>query len=152
MPAEDDTIDALNDLIEVCKDGEYGFRLSAENLGSNELANIFVGRAERCRLAALELRAVVEQLGGTAEAGGTTAGALLRSWLNLKAALAGFTDDEILEATQRAEGAALVRYRQALQRSLTPTARAVVQQQFAGVQHNDDLVQALRARTRMALA
>lgn len=152
MPAEDDTIDALNDLIETCKDGEYGFRLSAMYLGSRELANIFVGRAEHCRLAALELRSVVEELGGTAERGGTTAGALLRGWVALRGALAGFSDDQILEATQRAEDAALLRYRAALQCQLTPTARALVQNHLAGVQHNDDLLRALRSRARMVAA
>ncbi len=152
MTAEDVTINALTNLIEVCKEGEHGFRLSAEQLGSTDMADIFIGCAEQCRLSAVELRALVQQLGAPAETGGTAASALMRGWAALKGALLGCTDDQILDAMQHAEDRALARYREVLERNLTPIARAVVQNQLAEVQHHSDLVQALRLRTRMAAA
>jgi len=39
----DDTIDTLNDLIETSKDGECGFRESAEYLRDNQIRQLFEG-------------------------------------------------------------------------------------------------------------
>ena len=35
--SNDDVVDELNDLIETCKDGEYGFRTCAEHVKSTQL-------------------------------------------------------------------------------------------------------------------
>ena len=65
--SNDDNIDTLNDLIETCKDGEYGFRASAEYVGSPTTRQSFERRAEECLQAAGELQAIVVRLGGKAE-------------------------------------------------------------------------------------
>ena len=68
--SNDDIIDTLNDLIETCKDGEYGFHASAEYLKDPSIKQSFERRAEECRQAAAELQSQVVRLGGKAEDSG----------------------------------------------------------------------------------
>ena len=49
----DDIIDTLNKLIETCKDGEYGFRTSAEHAKSADLKSVFMRRSEDCQRGAV---------------------------------------------------------------------------------------------------
>ncbi|MDP9139422.1 MAG: PA2169 family four-helix-bundle protein, partial [Pseudomonadota bacterium] len=61
----DDVVKTLNDLIENCKDGEYGFRTCAEHAKSANLKSVFTQRAGQCRSAAEELQTLVPRFGGT---------------------------------------------------------------------------------------
>jgi uncharacterized protein (TIGR02284 family) len=143
-----DVIGILNRLIETSKDGEYGFRTAAEHLHSMETKRLFTTRAEECRRAAGELQALVMELGGSAEEGGTATGAIHRGWVAVKSKLAGYTDLAILEEAERGEDVAMARYRSALDENLPLSARTLVQRQFEGVQRNHGLVRALRDQER----
>lgn len=150
--SNDDIIDTLNDLIETSKDGEYGFRASAEYLHDASLKQSFISRAEECRQAAAELQELVVSLGGSAEDSGTAAGALHRGWVAMKGTLAGYTDKAILEETERGEDTALVAYRKALQEALPAEVRAVVERQQQGVKRNHELVRSLRDQARASMS
>ena len=113
-----DLINALNDLIETCKDGEYGFSSSAEHLRNAEVRELFMRRADGCHTAAAELRTQVQALGGDAEDSGTVVGAAHRGWVAVKGKLAGYSDKSILEETERGEDSAMNRYRRVLQMDL----------------------------------
>ena len=146
--SNDDTIDCLNDLIETSKDGEYGFRTSAEYLKSADTKQLFLRRADECRQAAAELQALVRQLGGSAEDSGTAAGAMHRGWVSVKGTLSGYSDKAILEETERGEDKAMESYRKALAMDLPPATRAVVERQFEGVKRNHAQVRSLRDAAR----
>ena len=148
--SNDDIIDTLNDLIETSKDGEYGFRTSAEYLKDPALKQTFVTRAEECRQAAAELQSLVVRFGGKAEDSGSAAGALHRGWVAVKGTLAGYTDKAILEETERGEDTALVSYRKALDEALPPDVRAIVERQYEGVKRNHLQVRTLRDQARAA--
>ncbi len=148
----DDTIDTLNTLIETSKDGEYGFRTSAEHLKNDEIKQLFMRRAEECRQAAAELQALVGTLGGKAEDSGSATGAMHRGWVAVKATLAGYTDKAILEETERGEDIALAAYRSALEEDLPAQVRSVVEQQLQGVMRNHNQVRTLRDQARTASA
>lgn len=148
--SNDDIIDSLNDLIETSKDGEYGFRASAEYLRDPELKQSFVTRAEECRQAAAELQALVARFGGKAEDSGTAVGAMHRGWVAVKGTLAGYTDKAILEETERGEDSALAAYRNALEDALPPDVRAVVERQYEGVKRNHAQIRSLRNQARAA--
>jgi len=141
------TIDTLNDLIETSKDGEYGFRTSAENMKATDMRSLFEQRAEECRSAAAELQTLVQQAGGNAEDSGSTSGAMHRGWVSVKATLAGYTDQAILEETERGENLAMQSYAKALQESLPAEARQVVERQYEGVKRNLMQVRSLLQRT-----
>ncbi|WP_255408614.1 DUF2383 domain-containing protein [Chitinimonas sp. BJB300] len=57
-------IDTLNDLIEISKDGEYGFNQCAKYAISTELKNIFRIRGTECHVAAHELMRLANVHGG----------------------------------------------------------------------------------------
>lgn len=143
-------IDTLNDLIETCKDGEYGFRASAEQVESESLASTLNARAEDCRSAAAELRTQVAQLGGEAEDGGSVSGAIHRGWVAVKAKLTTYDDLAVLEECERGEDVALASYREALEADLPPLIRTVVERQHEGARRNHDQMRRLRDTLRAA--
>lgn len=149
---QDDVIDTLNKLIETCKDGQYGFQTSAEYLKTEDVKQLFLSRAEECRRAAEELGQLVATLGGTPEEGGSASGAMHRGWVAVKGTLAGYNERTILEETERGEDIALASYREALDETLPPQAREVVERQFEGVKRNHAQVRMLRDRARAASA
>lgn len=146
-----DSITCLNKLVETSKDGEFGFRDAAQHAVSPDLQQIFRRHADECRVGATELQALVVQLGGSAEEGGTVAGAAHRSWMTVKGTLAGYTDLAILEECERGEDKAMSEYREALDETTLPAAaRVVVERQYEGVKRNHAEVRGLRDAARAA--
>ncbi len=143
------TPSVLNNLIETSKDGEQGFRTSADNAKDPELKELFRKRAEDCARGAAELQALVAGMGDEPEQGGSVAGAVHRGWVNIKASLSIDDDLAILEEVERGEDVAKASYRKALASGdLSPDARAIVQKQYDGVLRNHDQMRALRDRYR----
>ena len=138
----------LNNLIETSKDGEQGFRTSAENAQNAELKQLFMRRADDCARGAAELQAIVARLSWTTiEEPLDLAGAIHRGWVNLKAAVANRDDLAILEECERGEDVAKAAYRSALEKTDLPAEiRTVVQKQYDGVLRNHDEIRNLRDR------
>jgi len=146
----DDVIDALNDLAECCKDGEYGFRSCAEQAKRADLKSVFLQRADDCRGAARELYEQIRGLGGTIDEGGSAAGAMHRGWVAVKATLTTYDDKAVLEEAERGEDNAMARYRKALKQPLPAGVKLIVERQMQGVQRNHDQVKMLRDQFRAA--
>jgi uncharacterized protein (TIGR02284 family) len=140
----DDVIDTLNKLIDTCKDGEYGFRTSAEHVKSENLRTVFLERAESCRRGASELQAAVVRLGGKPDEHSSAPGTLHRGWVSLKGMLTGDSDQAALNECERGEDAALARYRDAIKKDLPSEIMAIVQRQYEGVKRNHDQIRSLR--------
>ena len=141
-------ISILNDLIETSKDGEKGFRTSAEDTRNGELKSVFVARAQDCAKAAADLQQLVTRLGGNPESGGSVAGAVHRGWVNLKSSVTDRSDLAILEECERGEDVAKAHYRKALEADLPDDIRGIVQRQYDGAVRNHDQVRDLRDRYR----
>ena len=142
----DDVVDVLNDLVECCRDGEYGFQLCAEHVQQPELKRLLSQHAEECRSAARELMERIRQLGGEVDDGGSMMGSMHRGWVSVKGSLAGHSDRAMLEEVERGEDAALARYRKALEEKLPSDVRSLVQRQADGVQRNHDEMKRWRDR------
>ncbi len=141
----DDVVDVLNDLIETCKDGEYGFNELADHTQSNELRSLFRNRALGCAEAAAELQRAAAEYGATAKSGGSVAGAVHRGWVSVRSALSNRTDRAMLEECERGEDAAVAQYRRALDdRELPAEVRTLIARQLEGAQRNHDQIKALR--------
>ena len=140
----DDVVETLNDLIENCKDGEYGFRTCAEHAKSGDLKNVFSQRANDCRSAAQELQTLVTQFGGKPDTGGSASGAIHRGWLAVRGAVALDDDQAMLNECERGEDIAINRYRKALEEDLPPDVEQVVRRQYEGARRNHDQIKALR--------
>jgi len=137
-------ISILNDLIETSKDGEKGFRTSAEDTRNGELKSVFVARAQDCAKAAADLQQLVTRLGGNPESGGSVAGAVHRGWVNLKSSVTDRSDLAILEECERGEDVAKARYKKALEADLPDDIRDIIQHQYDGAVRNHDQVRDLR--------
>jgi uncharacterized protein (TIGR02284 family) len=145
-----DIIRTLNRLIETSKDGEQGFQTTAEHVKSPALRRLFTARANECRQAAAELRALVTEQGGDPDESGSASEAVHRGWAAIKSALTGYTDLALLEECERGEDTALARYRAALEEDLPAVVRAPVERQYEGVIRNHAQVRALRDQARAA--
>lgn len=142
----DHVVDVLNDLVECCRDGEYGFNLCAEHMKDRELKQRLGRHADECRSSARELMDSIRQLGGEADDGGSAMGSVHRGWVSLKGALSGYSDKAMLKEAERGQATAVARYRKALQEKLPPEVRSLVQQQAECVQRNHDEMKAWRDR------
>jgi uncharacterized protein (TIGR02284 family) len=140
----DKAVSILNNLIETCKDGEQGFRSAAESLKSPAIKAKFVEYAAERGQMGRELQAEVRRLGGDPEKSGSTAGAVHRGWLGLKAVLTGHDDHAIVAEAERGEDAAKAAFDAALTESLPPSTQALVQQHAAKVRRAHDDVRAVR--------
>ncbi|MBG6073136.1 uncharacterized protein (TIGR02284 family) [Polaromonas sp. CG_9.7] len=145
MPAtNDDVISTLNDLLESCRDGEYGFTTSAEHTESPDLKTLLTRHASECQGAGQELQALIRQLGGEPDEGGSMSGALHRGWVSVRGVLSGHSDQAMLDECERGEDSAVASYRKALKQDLPPAIRNVVEKQAQGAQKNHDEIKALR--------
>lgn len=144
----DDVVDVLNDLIETCRDGEYGFNACAEHAQGAMLKALFLRRAAECHHAHGELETQVRRLGGEPHQRGTAAAALHRGWVAVRGSMTGHSDQAMLDECERGEDAALARYRKALKQALPSDIRQIVEHQSQGVQRNHDQIKALRDQGR----
>lgn len=141
---DEEIVDTLNDLLESCRDGEYGFRECAEHARSEDIKVLLHRHSGECRAAGLELQTLIRQLGGKPDDGGSMAGALHRGWVSVRATLSAYSDQAMLNECERGEDAAVARYRKALKQNLPSSIRAMVERQARGAQRNHDQVKALR--------
>ncbi len=140
----DDVIATLNDLIETSKDGEEGFRTCADNVKNPTLKTFFLQKAERCREGAVQLQQIVREMGGEPERTSSTAGAMHRFWVSIRASLSGMDDHAILAECERGEDTAKSAYEKALQQDLPGDVRMAVDRQFREVIANHNRVKELR--------
>ena len=120
----------LNHLIETCKDAERGFRHVAEYATDPAVRTLFLDIAsQRARFAA-DLLPHAQRLGGAREAEGTTAGALHRTWIDLRNAISRDHVGAVVHEAERGEHFSLGVYRDALDGILPPTVRDVVETQY----------------------
>jgi uncharacterized protein (TIGR02284 family) len=142
--SDEDVVDTLNDLLESCRDGEYGFRECAEHTKAEDIKVLLHRHSGECRAAGLELQTLIRQLGGKPDDGGSMSGALHRGWVSVRATLSAYSDQAVLNECERGEDAAVARYRKALKQNLPAAIRTVVERQAQGAQRNHDQVKALR--------
>lgn len=145
---KNDVISTLNDLIQTCKDGVEGFRTCAEDIKNPELKTYFNDRAERCTRAAEELQDLVIAYGGDPATSSHLSGTLHRRWVDVRAAITGKSDEDVLDECERGEDVAKHYYEAALKKELPEDVRLIVEDQYQGVQLNHDQVKSMRNQAR----
>ena len=120
--------DVLQHLIEICNDGENGFRTAAEHVQAPVLKTLFADLAAQRRQFATELAPHLQRLGGLAD-GGTNVGTLHRGWMKLRCFVPGDHDHAIVTEAERGEHAALHAFNDALNGMLPPTVTDLVEEQ-----------------------
>lgn len=141
---KDEIIAILNELIEISRDGEAGFRTCADGVKNAQLKQMFEQAAGRCRQAVGELQAKVRDLGGDPERRGSVSGALHRGWVNVKSTITGMDEAAILAECERGEDVAKRTYEEALAKDLPVDVRTIVERQYQGVSKHHDRVRQAR--------
>ena len=139
-----DVIATLNDLLEISRDGEEGFRTCAEGVQNPNLKAQLEAAARRCAEGATELEAKVRSLGGEPAKGGSIGGSIHRAWTNIKSAITRMSEHAVLVECERGEDVAKTAYETALQKSLPADVRTLVERQYQGVKANHERVRNLR--------
>ncbi len=136
--------EAIQDLIETCKDGETGYLHAAGVAESETLKAYFQEKSlERARFRA-ELADLIERMGvPDPDESGSTAGALHRAWFEVKNDMGG-GDHTLLESVEQGEDYAKESYQKALQAGLPPDVDAVVRRQYSSLRDAHDRVKATR--------
>ena len=140
----DKVISTLNNLIETCKDGQEGFKQSAEGVNRSDLKTVFYELSQQRSQFAGELQSLVQELGGDPENSGSVSGTLHRGWINIKSVVTGKDDGAILNEAERGEDVAKNAYKTALEENLPANVSEVVQRQSTAVKAAHDKVRDLR--------
>jgi uncharacterized protein (TIGR02284 family) len=107
-------ISAVNDLIRINHDRVTGYEKALEGVEDSELEALFRKNLEQSQQNATELRELIHQLGGDPANGTTLSGKFYRTWLDLKAKIAGKDTPSVLAACDYGEAVAEKAYREAL--------------------------------------
>ncbi len=131
--SNESAISTLNGLVEVCLDGQEGFKQAAEDVKQFDLKTLFQSFSQQRGEFARILQETVRSLGGTPEDAGSFSGAVHRGWTDLKSAITGRDDAEILDACERGEDSAKEAYAAAAGKSLPPNLADVVAHQHHAI-------------------
>jgi uncharacterized protein (TIGR02284 family) len=123
----------LDRLIEICRDGEEGFRTAAAGVQDPSLRRLFESYAEQRAGFARELQGQVERLGEEPADSGDAAGALHRGWMRIRASAAGHDEAVILQECERGEDASVRAYQGAVDQRIPGGSGALVERQYLQV-------------------
>ncbi|MBI4888094.1 MAG: PA2169 family four-helix-bundle protein [Acidobacteria bacterium] len=137
--AERSEREVLLHLIEICKDGERGFRAAAEHVETPVLKNLFADLAAQRKHFAEELEPHLHRLGGWQDEG-TSAGTLHRKWMVLRGLVPGRHDHTIAREAERGEHFALDAYDEALGGMLPPTVTDVIEGQRDAIKQANERI------------
>jgi uncharacterized protein (TIGR02284 family) len=138
-------IDALEELIEICRDGQTGYRDGSEHVKNPQLKRLLSEVSlERAKFAG-DLESEAVRYGKSdVDRTGTTLGALHRGWANLKAALGG-GDDAILGSMETGDKFAKDYYdRYIRDNSLPDEILGIIRNQAQAIVGTLDRIRALR--------
>jgi len=146
MVTTDNTVEVLNDLIEINNDRIAGYEKSLEELKENDahLKSYFLKYIDQSRQMKLALGTEVQVLGGTMESGTTASGKIYRAWMDVKSAFTGRSEKTVLNSAEYGEDAAQKAYTSALEEDLPHHIRALVASQQQELKQAHDEVKALR--------
>ena len=145
MAQQKEAISTINSLIETLKDGEKGFKEASEAVRDPQLKSLFQQYSQQRQRFAGELQVQAQGLGeAKPEKSSSTAGAMHRTWINLKSAVTSGDDKAILGECERGEDSAVHEYEEAMNDGLSGTAREVVARQFTEIKSAHDRVKQLR--------
>lgn len=100
MSDQQHIVDALEELIEICRDGQNGYRSGSEHAKDAELKRLLNEVSlDRAKFAGDLENEAIRYGKSDVDRSGTTLGAIHRGWTNLKASLGG-GDDAILSSME----------------------------------------------------
>lgn len=137
----------VEDVVQVLHDGHKGFADLAEHIKDSAVKSYFLKESQTRAQFASELESAA---GLDKDSGGTAAGAVHRTWGDLKAKLGG-GDHTLLETAEQGEDAAKKAYEDALQKpEVTGNVRQILEKQQTQIKQSHDKVKAFRDSKKAA--
>jgi uncharacterized protein (TIGR02284 family) len=135
----------LLDVIKVLQDGQKGFADIGEHLKDDTLKRYFLAESLKRANFRAELENELHRAGmADVKESGTTAGALHRTWGDLKAKLGMGSDHELLETAEQGEDVAKKAYKDALEHDLPLPIRQLLTEQQGHINNSHDYVKSHR--------
>ncbi len=145
MAQQKEIISTVNSLIETLKDGQKGFKQAADAVKDPNLKSLFGGYSQQRTRFANELQNQARSLGEfEPEESSSAAGAMHRTWINLKSAITSGDDHAILAECERGEDSAVNEYQKAMEDNLSSPLREIVSRQYNEVKSAHDRIKSLR--------
>ena len=130
----------LLDVIKTLQDGQKGFADIGEHLKDDTLKRYFLAESLKRANFRAELENALHRAGmADVKESGSTAGALHRTWADIKAKLGG-GDHSLLETAEQGEDVAKKAYKDALEQDLPLPIRQLLTEQQAHVNNSHDYV------------
>jgi len=149
MKGQKEITSTINNLIETLKDGQEGFKQAAEGVKDPQLKSLFNEYSQQRSRFATELQSQARSLGEREpETSSSAAGALHRSWINLKSAVTRGDDHAILTECERGEDSAVEEYEKAMRDNLSAPLREIVARHYAEIKNAHDRIKNLRDTTK----
>jgi uncharacterized protein (TIGR02284 family) len=142
-----ETIEILNDLIEIHNDRIKGYTRAIDELkeGDEDLKTIFAAMIDESRKARMVLGHEVQALGGNIEDDTTNSGKIYRAWMDVKAVFTGHSRQTVLENCEFGEDAAQKAYKTALAEEDLPSfLKEILIDQQQELKASHDEIKALR--------
>lgn len=145
MKEQKEITSTIDTLIETLKDGQEGFKQAAEGVKDPQLKSLFNEYSLQRSRFATDLQSQARSLGEPEpETTSSAAGALHRSWINLKSAVTRGDDHAILAECERGEDSAVEQYKKAVDDNLSAQLREIVSRQYAEIKKAHDRIRNLR--------
>jgi len=138
------SIIALNQLIEAGRDSELACMTGATEVRNPELRDMLTGTAQACRASVTELQSLISALGGQPADHGSMNGRLFRAWMAVRHTLSPKNDDVVLGMCEHEEEAARREYQSVMMKPLPPEARDALQRQYEALVRHHDRLHAMR--------
>lgn len=108
--SEKNLVDGLEHLVTIARDGEKGYEKAAENAKDEDLRSLFLQYAQMRKSYVSELQTLITTLGGEPDQNSGVAGALHRTWIDIKESLSGHDRHALLSSCEQGEDAAKEAY------------------------------------------
>ncbi len=126
-----DTVNHLHELIEVCKEGERGYKEASEKVEDQELKTILYRLSQQRTLFKAELEEIlIKDMGDDGKESDSILSKLHRGWMDFKAGLSGKDTKTVLKECERGEKHAIEKYSKVLASTLPEYVEEKVQKQF----------------------
>lgn len=120
----------LNQLLEKTYDAEKGYKDAATNVKDTKMKSFLEEQAQQRNSFGHEIKQEIKAFDQKPDKGGSIAGTLHRTWMDVKTAFSGNENETVMEEVQRGEKAAIEDYDEILaETSLPGSTKSLLQNQ-----------------------
>lgn len=140
----DETIEGIQDLIQINIDSFKGFSKAADNIENAAVATFFRQCGERRSIFATQLQGAVSVNDEEPEDSGGIPGKLHRWWIDIRGTVQDGDEHAILAEAERGEDMIKEKYESVLKNTAGSPLNAILHEQYASVKKDHDTIRDLR--------